>query len=94
MKAKQFLHQSDIPGIQHQFIDKWENIPLTGTYLIESTLKDKIPTPNERPVILVPGGFDPIRGSYSANAITKPLNTLGVSGVYELHFFPGRKRLH
>jgi hypothetical protein len=87
MQNKQFLHQRDIPGIQHQFIDQWENILLTGSYLIESTLKDKVPTPNERPVILIPGGFDPIKGSYSANAVLKLLDTPGVSSVYELHFF-------
>ncbi|MBL4608774.1 MAG: hypothetical protein JKY01_13235 [Pseudomonadales bacterium] len=86
MQNNQFLHQRDIPGINHQFIDQWEGIPLTGCYLIESTLTDKT-APDKRPVILIPGGFDPIKGSYSANAITKLLNTAGVSAVYELHFF-------
>ena len=87
MQKKQFLHQRDIPGVQHQFIEQWESIPLTGTYLIESSLPNKTPSSNDRPVILIPGGFDPIKGSYSANAIEKLLSTQGVSSVYELHFF-------
>ncbi|MBV1869884.1 MAG: hypothetical protein KUG76_03170 [Gammaproteobacteria bacterium] len=91
MQNNQELHQRAIPDIHHQFIDQWDGIPLTGTYLIESSIEGKTPTIEERPVILIPGGFDPIKGSYSENAIRLLLATPGVSSVYEMHFFAHKK---
>ncbi|MBV1929661.1 MAG: hypothetical protein KUG81_09145 [Gammaproteobacteria bacterium] len=91
MQNNQELHQRAIPSIHHQFVDQWDGVSLTATYLIESSIEGKVPTVEERPVILIPGGFDPIKGSYSENAIRALLATPGISSVYEMHFFAHKK---
>jgi hypothetical protein len=58
---------------------------LQGHYLIETRRKTN-PIASGVPVVLFPGGFDPVRGSFGDALIQGLLDHPGVSAVYEAHY--------
>ncbi|MDY6943183.1 MAG: hypothetical protein SVU69_09240 [Pseudomonadota bacterium] len=82
----EFLHQQSIEGVRSRYLTHWYDTELQGTYLIENTLEGGSKNPSSPPVVLIPGGFDPVRGSYSQGLVTKLLKDVGVSAVYEAHY--------
>lgn len=81
-----YPHVRHFKGIKSTPLSHWQNTPLKGSYLVESTLE----SPSEgasQAVILCSGAFDPFRGSYSEKTIRGILDRPNISAVYEVHFF-------
>ncbi|HMM45009.1 MAG TPA: hypothetical protein PKE41_05200 [Candidatus Macondimonas sp.] len=63
----------------------WNGVALRGHYLIETRRKSN-PPGDSVPVVLIPGGFDPVRGSYGDAFIEGLLAHPRISAVYEAHY--------
>ena len=63
----------------------WQGYRPRGLYFVKTTLKDN-PAGEGRPVLLMPGGFDPLRGAYSDELIHGMLRAPGVGSVWEAHY--------
>jgi hypothetical protein len=64
---------------------EWNGVALQGHYLIETRRKTNPPSAGV-PVVLFPGGFDPVRGSFGDALIQGLLDRPDVSAVYEAHY--------
>lgn len=82
----QTLHLHPIRFIHEEarYLTEWNGVALQGHYLIETRRKN--PPATGVPVVLFPGGFDPVRGSFGDALIQGLLAHPGVSAVYEAHY--------
>lgn len=78
------LHQRSISGVLSQPRMDWQGSRTEGLYFLENRLADR--SPGGVPVLLLPGGFDPLRGTYGEELIRSLLDIPGVASVVEAHF--------
>lgn len=85
MSAVPHLHPIRFAGESSVYRTDWNGTTLRGHYLIETRRKPNPPA-GSVPVVLIPGGFDPVRGSFGDAFIEGLLAHPGVSAVYEAHY--------
>jgi len=73
-------------AIHSVHLDEWQGYRPRGMYFVKNTLKNNLPANQGRPVILMPGGFDPLAGAYSDKLIHSMLSVPGVGSVWEVHY--------
>ena len=81
----ELLHQRDLPGVISSHRLEWEHHPTKGMYFIEH----RLPTTaagDAVPILLIPGGFDPVKGSYRGELIMQLLSEPGIGEIYEAHY--------
>lgn len=79
------LHPIRFQNESARYLTEWNGVALQGHYLIETRRKHNPPASGV-PVVLFPGGFDPVRGSFGDAVIQGLLDHPAVSAVYEAHY--------
>ncbi|MGB2942907.1 MAG: hypothetical protein WBB79_08815, partial [Candidatus Macondimonas sp.] len=79
------LHPIRFHDESARYLTEWNGVALQGHYLIETRRKHNPPASGV-PVVLFPGGFDPVRGSFGDAVIQGLLDHPAVSAVYEAHY--------
>ena len=79
------LHPIRFESESTRYRTDWNGVPLRGHYLIETRRKNN-PPQGGVPVVIIPGGFDPVRGSFGDAFIQGLLDHPSVSAVYEAHY--------
>lgn len=77
-------HGRSISGVVSQPRMGWQGRRTHGLYFLENHLASG--SPGGVPVLLLPGGFDPLRGTYGDELIRTLLDVPGVASVVEAHF--------
>ena len=84
--AMPLAHQlRETEALHSEHVCDWQGDRPRGLYFVKTTLKDN-PGGEGRPVLLTPGGFDPLRGAYSDELIHGMLRAPGVGSVWEAHY--------
>ncbi|MGA9468974.1 MAG: hypothetical protein WBV19_00685 [Candidatus Macondimonas sp.] len=85
MHEMSHLHPIRFQDESARYLTEWNGVALQGHYLIETRRKNNPPA-SCVPVVLFPGGFDPVRGSFGDALIQGLLDHPAVSAVYEAHY--------
>lgn len=85
MSAASHLHPIRFVNEAARYRTDWNGTALRGHYLIETQRKPN-PPEGSVPVVVIPGGFDPVRGSFGDAFIEGLLAHPRVSAVYEAHY--------
>lgn len=79
-------HLRETEALHSEHATHWQGYQPRGMYFVKTTLRDNPAADQGRPVLLTPGGFDPLRGAYSDDLIHGMLATPGIGSVWEAHY--------
>ncbi len=79
-------HLRETEALHSEHATHWQGYQPRGLYFVKTTLRESPAADQGRPVLLMPGGFDPLRGAYSDALIHGMLATPGIGSVWEAHY--------